>query len=176
MALVEFVEGDQVHLVRAYDGKHIVDPIDQVHGVMPDIANVLNRTPSSKLYKKRVLEGKDSSFMPLGDTKPALSLGLGAPDLTTFAEVSMVEHMREKEPVVQLDVPISKTEAAGRNAMTRNEIEAQDVLDDITQYNALDGAFEIEYPTSSSKAVGGGGGMAMFLIAGIVIYVSMYGK
>ena len=60
--------------------------------------------------------------------------------------------------------------------MTRNEIEAQDVLDDITQYNALDGAFEIEYPTSSSKGAGGGGGMAMFLIAGIVIYVSMYGK
>ena len=61
--------------------------------------------------------------------------------------------------------------------MTRGEIEAQDVLDDITHYNALDGAFELEYPAESpTKSAVGSGGMAMFLIAGIVIYVSMYGK
>jgi len=159
LAIVEYVEGEEVHLVRAYDGKHIVDQISDVHGVKSDVANTLNHSPSSKIYKKRVLEGKDTTIVPLGATKAALALGIGAPDLTDFAETKMVEHMRKKEEEVQLEIGISAVEPPGRNAVNRTKIDAQDVLDDITNYDRTEGGYKVALESSpaTSESWGGGG-------------------
>ena len=82
--------------------------------------------------------------------------------------------MRQKEDEVQLEIGISTVEPPGRNAVSRTTIDAQDVLDDIENYDRTDGAYKValESPTPTSESWGGGG-TGMILIAALVLYVAM---
>jgi len=177
LALVEYVDGDRVHLVRAFDGKHITDPIKVVHGVKSDVANTLNHKLTSKLFKKRALDGHDTSVLPMGGTMPALSLGIGAPDLTEYVSADMEAHMRVQEPPNPLQSVIVATDPSGINAENRRVVEAEDLLREITDYDATHGGYKVSYQAPEHSSGGSGsGGTAMFLIAGVVIFIALYGN
>jgi hypothetical protein len=170
LALVEYVEGDQVHLVRAFDGKEMVEPIDLTRGVKGELAGTLNHNKDAKRFKMDILEGKDPEKHPLGETLPDVSLGVGPPDLTKSDDMKPFMKVQKNRPADRGVVNFP----GDRNALTSMAREYQAEVDDAERYDAtakLEVKFEriAKKPETTSSNV-------MFLIAGVVIFVALYGK
>ena len=172
LALVERVEGDQVHLVRAFDGKKITEPIDVTRGVKSEIADVLNHNNASKKYKQRVLDGKNTEKHPLGETLHDLALGHGAPDLTASDDMKAL--MKEVAAVwgpdsAAHDIP------GDRNAMNARAKPIQDEIDEDANWDATN-RYDIIVERIPGEGPPGSSGSVMILIACGVLFLALYGK
>ena len=170
LACVEYVDGDQVHVVRAFDGKHITEPLDLTRGVKAEIADVLNHSHDSKKMKWETLHGKDTERHPLGETMHDLALGVGAPDLTEpdDMETLMTITADFTPDAVAHEIP------GGRNALAAKASPVQSRIDDDANYDNKD-RFKVIYE-SPPPGPPGNGSTIMILLAAGVIFLAMYGK
>ena len=171
-ALVEFIDGDQVHLVRAFDGEKITEPLDLTRGVKAEVAEVLNHNKNSKKYKQDVLAGKNTEDHPLGETLHDLALGIGAPDLTKADDMAPL--MKVATAGFRHD-PTAHTIPADGNALNALKRDIQDKIDDRMNWNATDRT-QIIMERLVDDGPSEGNGTAMILLAGVVIFLALYSK
>ena len=172
LALVESIEGDQLHLVRAYDGKRLTEPLDVSRAVKAEVASVLNHTTESKRLKNEVLGGKNTTLHPLGESMHDVALGVGAPDLTSGEDMQPLMRLAKagaREDSVVHQYP------GGKNALNALARPVQEEIDDAARY---DNTNRYQVVVNERKEVGtrtGGGTQIAFLVAGIVIFIAVYG-
>ena len=172
LALVEAIDGDQVRVVRAFDGKHLTEPLDVTRGVKAELAQVLNRTPDSKRLKNDVLTGKDTQKHPMGETMHDLSLGVGAPDLTKSDDMRpLMKKLFEEFPVDSA----AHTLPGGRNALVAQTKAVQNEIDDIANYGTSD-RYKVQFDVVPQDSPASSGSTVLFLLAGCVIFLAVYGK
>ena len=77
LGVVVMLEAGVATVITAYDGLRTKVPMTRVHPVATDLQASLNKNSVTKIFKKRVLNGAPTTFLPLGRTKPELALGIG---------------------------------------------------------------------------------------------------
>ena len=171
LAICTYLKDKDAKVVRAYDGIQLTVPIADVHGVSADVTSILNKSPTSKIFKKRVSQGQVTTFMPLGSTKPELSLGIGVSTRHADADMKAFMTRRENEDPTQ-NQEVVRT-GASRAAQEKKRVSWQDSLDDVTNYRNVDTRLKVGFAPGETESAGGGGGMGMMLVAGLVIFVAM---
>ena len=172
LGLVEFIDGKEVHLVRAFDGKKITEPLDLTRGVKKEVAEVLNHNKDAKKYKVAVLKGQNTETNPLGKYMHDMTLGIGAPDLT---DADKMEPLMKQIREFKADTAIRQI-AADRNALNAIKQPFQDRVDDDSKRNNKN-----RYSVGFGKFKDGsqpspGNGSAMILLAGVVVFLALYAK
>ena len=173
LALVESIEGSKALLIRAYDGQEILEPIDRVEPASATIQRLLDTKSDSVRFKSRILDGHITDTMPLGNSLPSLTLGIGESDLTQSNTKGMHPHMSGPKDTVQAKDSIVYT-APGELGMQAMKQEQQDILDDRNKYNRTDVAFQnvVVQPIPQEENTEMGNGTLLLMGLGAVFIIS----
>ena len=167
LAMVESIEGDTLHVVRAYDGAKVDQPWNSVFPAKDSVQGLLNRDKACGPWKLRVLEGASSTQVTPGQTHPMLTLGLGE---ATSEELKQIE----KPEVVERKLPTFAT--TNQDLVTQNKIKdirKQDRQEeDLVQFE--DPAKVIEYPEErqTSSDFSTSTGTLLLVVGAAVLYMT----
>ena len=129
LALVDYIQEDNVHFTRAYDGKQSQLKINQVYGVKSEVVGVLNGNTAAKQFKQRVLHNNETKSHPLGKALPLLTLGKGPPGLTDPEKMNPHMKFKNESPREVGDVEIlpgNADKAIAKEARNKEEYDMED--------------------------------------------------
>ena len=177
LGVVSSIEGDKVHVVRAYDGRMFTFAQSQVFGTSSNLNATLNSQKSSKQWRANFLKGIDPMIHPLSETHPFLALGIGEQIDELPREVNMYPSARVMSDKGSKDFTDSVRAKIGNVNTTQSQVELRDALEDEAKFYRDKGDFsvETEYPRKSEEtSVGGGSGASVLMIlAGAALIYSL---
>ena len=101
-----------------------------------------------------------------------LSLGVGAPDLTKSDDMRpLMKKLFEEFPVDSA----ARTLPGGRNALVAQTKAVQNEIDDIANYGTSD-RYKVQFDVVPQDSPASSGSTVLFLLAGCVIFLAVYGK
>ena len=136
LALVTRIKGDQVKVVRAFDGEEVELKAPAILGSTGSLEKTLNGDKRLLRWKFNTLDGIDPHLNPPGVEHPMLSLGLGELDDEILENIRMAPHMRVKrETRGETGVhPVEFEEGANGIEDAIRERDAKDNLEDVQNY------------------------------------------
>ena len=161
LGMIQSVEGDEVRVVRAWDGKVVVLSHEEVTAGKNEVQQQLNNDIAAKLFKSEILNGHDPTLLPLGDLRPNLALGDGfdqtPENMEPFMKAPFKAHDRQGATATELGAS-----AAGLN---QAEVELNKQKRDEQLYDATqDLPFTKKVVGVKTGNDSGGGGINMGLI------------
>mgnify|MGYP001390303335 CR=1 FL=1 len=176
LALVKSVHGEQVEVVRAFDGEDLYFKQSKIFGTSGSLEGSLDHEKKAALWKKYVMEGRNPTLNPLGRSHPMLALGLGELDEET-RESSMMPHSKIKTVAPTSFTSGNRITYPGSGVVDeREKIDLQDQAEDVANYLGIRHDTEIQGRVLESGETGGGGGGGagmILMVAGIALFVAM---
>ena len=172
LALVESLEGEKVLLVRAYDGKEVLESIKKVRPAKQVIQHLLDAKRESAKFKSQILEGHVTDLYPLGISLPALTLGIGEGDLTADNTSGMRPHMsvqEETKPYANLE---TFSEGGGRLGTELLKRPLRDELDERFDLDGTDRYERVVIGEIRDSDDGTTMPMGLILAVGVVLFLS----
>ena len=167
LALVRSVEGENLNLVRAYDGSVVKSEWGATCPATEDIQGLLNHTKHFSEWRSRVLEGGNPRNITPGEFRPDITLGLG-------------DFVKKKPVTITPDEIVGdKTVAYGAEGIpAAEEQELVDLLDEIEENKQLYGTlqevgetYEVG-PERSSGPSSSSSGPMLLVLGAIVLYAA----
>ena len=162
LGVVRTLANGEAQVVTAYDGISQPIKVDQIVPVNDALSSTLNHSPETKLFLKQTITGEDTKLMPLGTTKPELSLGLGyehpSPPVKT-----------PEEKLLEPNVLVDKMIAAPGNVHAVAQL--NDMVEALKEEGVdIDVSPEfVNFPESSSLGGGSMGALLLFIGVGFVL-------
>ena len=182
LALVKSIEGETVHLVRAFDGEPIDLPQKEVKGSSSAIESSLDHDKELMQWKEDTLDtDKNPKFHPPGSIHPMLALGLGELDDEELRNIEMQPSTVKALPdaLEQIASPINVFDSATDKVAKRDLTHVEDENEQLQNFFDTRGDFKaglVEVGQNPDTVGGGGSGaMVMLMIGGVVLYVALSG-
>lgn len=165
LGLVKTIQGQRLDVVRAYDGKELVEPWRDILPASDSVQGLLNRDKYCGPWRSRVLEGANPTQVTPGEYRPMLTLGLG--------EVSSEELQKIEEPDVPRLDP-SKVVGVERSnvtsALEHRQIALDDLLDERLELDNVRMIGQIEQPPEKARSSSPGTGSLMLVVGAAVLW------
>ena len=147
LAMVESIEGEILHVVRAYDGKKVNKDFERVFPASEKVQGLLDRDNACGKWKMDVLEGKNATYNTPGTVHPFLTLGMG--------EATEEELRAMEAPPKVSEVAPEETPVVVENKIVKDKLEsiraADEQEEDLMQYAVRD---EFRYDMDEPKSTG----------------------
>ena len=173
LGLVKTIEGRHLEVVRAYDGKVLMEEWRDISPASENVQGLLNRDKYCGDWRSRVLEGANPTQVTPGENRPMLALGLGELGDESLENVEKPE----ETPIQDRFSSVAHGTEGVQDVIKGEKISKADEMEDALMLG--DGRYEVHWSTeedrlSASTASSGGGSGAMLLVVGAIVLWTLY--
>jgi hypothetical protein len=173
LGLVKTIEGRNLEVVRAYDGKVLMEDWGEISPASESVQGLLNRDKYCGNWRFRVLEGANPTQVTPGESRPMLTLGLGELSDESLQKVESPE----ETPIKDRFSAVAEGVEGVADVIQSEQISKADEMEDALMLG--DGRYEVHWSTeedrlSASTTSSGGGSGAMLLVVGALVLWTIY--
>ena len=173
LGLVKTIEGRHLEVIRAYDGKVLMEEWEEISPASENVQGLLNRDKYCGNWRSRVLEGANPTQVTPGESRPMLVLGLGELSEENLEKVEKPE----ETPIQDRFAVVAHGSEGVQDVIKAEQISKADEME--TALMLGDGRYEVNWSTEedrldASGGSSGGGPGAMLLVVGAIVIWTLY--